>query len=153
MDHQLFFNLVKRWAEHIYGDSNVNIETLLKESKSNRRARNICVFYALTSEECFKTFESLSKSDKQILEFKNELIKALRRLEKEQDVEVSSLAKDLKAKYYPHEELEFEEDKYDVSAEMAKLYISIINSYRLANVPADKDFQDRVSEFDLSILK
>lgn len=155
MDQQLYSNLVQRWAEHLSGEQNVKFDKVLELSKSNRRVRNLCGFFALTSEDTFHTFTRMSQRDSLFGNLRFHLVKALSRLERESNSEVSNFAKKLKSKYFAHMK-PLVTDEYDVSAEMAKLYVTMVNSYSLANKEHDGEFQNKLNstlnKFDLTAL-
>ncbi len=155
MDPQLYSNLVQCWAEHLSGEENVEFEKFLVLGKSNRRVRNLSGFLALTSDNTFNKFTHMSKRDSSVSNLRFNLAKALTRLEREPDTEVSNFTKSLKSKYFAHMK-PLVNDKYDVSAEMAKLYLTMVNSYSLANKHHNEEFQNRVNntmeKFNLSVL-
>lgn len=155
MDQQLYKNLVQSWAEHLSGEQNVEFEKMLELSKSNRRARNLCGFFALASEETYNKFLNMAQKDSLFGNLRYNLAKALTRLAGVPDVEVAEFAKKLKARYFAHMN-PLVNDEYDASAEMAKLYMTMVNSYHLANKEQDEDFQSKVNEtmskFDLTAL-
>lgn len=156
MNQQLYSNLVQRWAEHLSGEQNVKFDKILELSKSNRRVRNLCGFFALTSEEAFQMFLLMSQKDSFFENLRFNLVKALVRLERKSNPEVSNFAKNLKSKYFANMK-PLVDDEYDVSAEMEKLYVTMVNSYHLANKKHDGEFQNKVNDtlnkFDLSALK
>ncbi len=156
MDQQLYKSVLQSWAEHLTGEQNVKFDKVLELSKSNRRVRNLCGFLALTSEDTFNTLSTMSKHDTNLNNLRFNLAKALSRLEKESNKEVSDFAKSMKSKYFAHMRPLVEENNYDVSAEMAKLYVTMVNSYNLSNKPQNLDFQHRMNDtmdkFDLSAL-
>ncbi|MGN7403069.1 hypothetical protein ACTHO0_24750 [Cytobacillus praedii] len=156
MDQQLYTKLVQSWAEHLSGEHNVKFEKLLQLSKSNRRLRNLCGFYALSSEETFTTFTRMSSQDSSLGNLRFNLAKALTRLELESDTKISNTAKRFKAKYFSHMNPLVHESEYDVSAEMAKLYMTMVSSYSLANKEQSEEFQQKatntMSKFNLSVL-
>lgn len=156
MNQQLFSILVQGWADYLSGEENVKFEELIELGKSNRRIRNISGLFALASEKTFKTLTQISQIDKLVdKNIRVNLAKALTRLAKESNPEISSFANYLKSKYFPNIE-PFVNDENDASAEMVKLFKTIINSYSLANKNNDEDFQNRVratmDKFDLSFL-
>ncbi|MFC0273630.1 hypothetical protein ACFFIX_19750 [Metabacillus herbersteinensis] len=157
MNQQLYSDLVHGWAEHLTGKQNVEFGELLTLSKTSGRLRNLCGLYALTTEGTYKQFSDVAETDKQVNQMKRDLAKALVRLEKEPDHEVATFAKSLKVKYLRQMQPLVEDHVYDVSAEMAKLFNTMVTSNKFARRTNNNEFKtklkNRMSEFNLSALQ
>lgn len=154
LNDPLFTYLVSNWMEHL-APGHRDFEELLNLSKVNRRVRNVFVFYTLSNPHYFVRFEELSRSDQTLQMMRYELARALKRLENEKDEEIHSFAKRLRNRYFRHMQLVVEEEKYDVSAEMAKFFKTMLTCYRLASRDTEEkhlERRKRFNNFDLSVL-
>ncbi|HDR7417812.1 TPA: hypothetical protein QCX17_002248 [Bacillus cereus] len=139
MNQRTYRELVVHLAKHITLSPQVSFEYLARESKSNRRVRNVFVFYALTDERYMEQFIQLERNDRFYLNLKNELGRTLQRLEKDSDPDVKQFGRYYLNQYFQeasvHSQIlqvnkELYWNNYDVSAEMAKLMQTLVYRYK-----------------------
>jgi hypothetical protein len=155
MDQQLYTTLVTGWAEHLTNKRSAEFDELLELSETDVRLRNVFGLYAISSEDTFRRFLELSNNDRLLKQLRYDVVKAFNRLEREDDKELSDFANKVKSKYFNYMKPLVEENIYDVSAEMAKLVKTMVNSYKLSNsndLSKGEKLNKRLSEFNLSVL-
>jgi hypothetical protein len=133
LNYNHFCQFTKEWTKHLSGETDLGFYSLLNLSKHNGRFRNVFVYFVLTNEFYFRKFKNLAKKDKQVLEMKNNLVKALLRLQNENN-SAASLASYLFVHYFKEENsVKVNDNNYDVSAEMAKLMKTMVNGFESDN--------------------
>lgn len=128
MNEHEFFQRVKAEIDYL-SEGQYSFDELLKISQNDRRVRNAFVFYVLSDKEYFQRFKLLSKKSLFVGRLKKFLLQALNRIEKDElyRSEVRSFARYLHDRYLVGECVVYEKNVYDVSVEMEKFFVSIVN--------------------------
>jgi len=125
----LYKELVNDNVEYLsYGKKNFN--ELVTESKKNRRVRNGFLFKVLLDNQ-YTHFQKLAEKDSELESFRNHLATALHRLQSSSLTECAEFGQHFLNKYFRKVNVVLNEDKYDMSAEMAKYFETLVKSYRL----------------------
>ncbi|QOY37683.1 hypothetical protein AWH56_008920 [Anaerobacillus isosaccharinicus] len=126
-----FFNTVQCELEYL-ADGSYSFEEYLRLSMNDRRVRNGFVFYALSNKEFANRFFLLSEKKLYVKRLRSDLYKSLWKASRNDfnRPEVKKLAKRLQYLYFNRESNKVEHtDNYDVSAEMEKFFVSLVNHY------------------------
>ncbi len=128
--HEFFYN-VECELEYL-ADGTYTFDEYLRLSMKNRRVRNGFVFYALSEKEYVNRFFLLAEKSLYVKRLKSDLYKSLWRVSQNElnSPEVKKLAKQLRYQFFKKTSNKVEYTKnYDVSAELEKFFVSVVNHY------------------------
>ncbi|MBD7965395.1 hypothetical protein [Fictibacillus norfolkensis] len=143
MEQSEFHTIAIEWTKHLSGYNNLSFEKLVDLSKQNRRVRNVFMFYVYSDNEFAVKFEEKIKTDKDLIIYKYEFAKALERLKKDNRQSENFISK-LYNRYFRGMNVDVDYEKYDISAEMSKLFNTMTSCYRLKDTPEKKEYRNRI---------